>query len=422
MRLCKLALNATPQFPPMRILHVLATLNPAYGGPVEAVKHLGTFVARWGIQVEIAVCADLPTDRWVMQYPLPVHALGPGTGKRYCYTPRLRPWLAKNGRTYDAWVINGIWQYNSIGAAPVARRLGVPYFVYTHGMLDPWNKSAQPLKHLKKQVYWSLFEREVLRGARAVCFTAEEEARLAATYFNSAPWKAYVVGSGIAPPEPPTAAAIEALMQRFPEIRRKRCWIFLGRIHPKKGIDLLLESYAAVCAGSPDLHLIVAGPGDHAYASAMKELALNLGVAARVSFTGPLYGESKWAALALSELFVLPSHQENFGVAVVEALAMSVPVCISDKVNIWREVSASHSGIVCPDTEAGLRGALQRWEGFSVEARAPYAPAAVACFNEHFHVERAARRYAARIAQEVTGTSAVPAGEFPQAANANRPV
>jgi glycosyltransferase involved in cell wall biosynthesis len=402
----------------MRILHVLATLNPAYGGPVEAVKHLGMFVARWGIHVEIAVCADLPTDPWVLAYPLDVHALGPGTGKRYCYTPRLRAWLAQNGRSYDAWVINGIWQYNSVGAAAVARRLGVPYFVYTHGMLDPWDKSTQPLKYLKKRIYWSLFEREVLRGARAVCFTAEEEARLAAAYFDSAPWQPYVVGSGIAPPQPPSAAASEALIERFPELRDRRCWIFLGRVHPKKGIDLLLKGFAAVSAHKPDLHLMVAGPGDRDYAQSMQNLARDLGVAARVSFTGALYGESKWAALALSELFVLPSHQENFGVAVVEALAMSLPVCISDKVNIWREVSAAAGGIVCPDTEDGLRRALERWEELSADARVSYRSGARACFDEHFHVERAARRYAARISQEVTGrTSLLPDGDVAQAAN-----
>ena len=384
----------------MRILHVLSTLNPAYGGPVEAVKQLGLYVANLGVQIEVAVCGDRQTDPWISQYPLPVHALGPAIGKKYCYTPRLRPWLEKHGRSYDAWVINAIWQFNSIGTASVAQRMRMPYFVYTHGMLDPWSKRAHPIKHLKKLVYWKLFEQNVLERACAVCFTAEEESRLASTYFPSSSWNAYVVGSGIAPPPAPNAHAIEALLQRCPEFRGKRLWIFLGRIHPKKGVDLMLKAFSALEPKKRNTHLIVAGPGDNAYISAMQRLAADAGVAGEVNFTGPLYGESKWAALKISELFILPSHQENFGISVVEALAMGVPVCISDKVNIWREIAAAEAGIVCGDTEPSLLAKLQGWNNLDSAEHAAFSKRAVACFQQNFHVERAARRYIARLSQE----------------------
>lgn len=388
----------------MRILHVIGTLNPSYGGPVETVKNLGMYSMQHGVTVEVAVCGDREDDPWISAFPLRVHALGPGFGK-YTYTPRLRPWLETHGRSYDAWVINGLWQYQSLGAAPVARRLGIPYFIYTHGMLDPWSRRAHPLKYLKKLVYWLLFEQWVLRRARVVCFTASEEAELAAMYFPIGSWTPFVVGAGIAAPAEPTQQAVAAFAQRFPELRNKRLWIFLGRIHPKKGLDLLFNAFRELRLETLDFHVIVAGPGDERYVSSMKRLAANLGISSNVSFTGPLYGEDKWLAFKVSELFILPSHQENFGIAVAEALVMAVPVCISDKVNIWREIKAADAGLICSDDVPSLVEALKQWKYYTGAERKAFSNRARACFQKHFRVETAAARLIKKIQTEVAGAS-----------------
>jgi glycosyltransferase involved in cell wall biosynthesis len=383
----------------MRILHLINTLNPAYGGPVESVKQLGLAVQRMGATLEIAVCGDVPDDPWIEAFPLRVYALGPGWGK-YAYTPRLRPWLERHGADYDAWVVNGIWQYQSFCARRAAAKLGMPYFVYVHGMLDPWSRRAHPVKYLKKLVYWTLFERWALRSAKAVFFTADEEAALAAAYFPFGAWKSFVIGAGVSSPPPVSDAEKEAFLERFPQLRDTRCWIFLGRLHPKKGIDLVLKSVARIKAESRDVKVLIAGPGDASYVDYLRRLTKELRLADVVVFSGPLYGNDKWIALGLSEVFLLPSHQENFGIAVAEALAAGVPVCISDKVNIWREIEAAQAGMVSADNVEGTTEALLRWSGLSGAERLGYSARAQECFLANFEIGHAARRLVEIVGRE----------------------
>ena len=126
------------------------------------------------------------------------------------------------------------------------RRFKTPYFVFTHGMLDPWFRSAYPLKHLKKKLFWSLWEHRVLRDALGVCFTSEDERVLASKSFHPYSCREHVVWTGDhGPTGGSTAAATSVLMQKFPFLAQKRILLFLGRIHRKKGCDLLVQSPSA---------------------------------------------------------------------------------------------------------------------------------------------------------------------------------
>src|SRR5690349_6044496 len=120
----------------MRVLHIISTTNPGFGGPVESVAQLGSYLNGLGVRVEVAACSDAPDAPWLARYPLPVHPMGPGLGN-YGYSSRLIPWLREHGPAFDLWIINGIWQYHASAASRTARKLGKPYLVYTHGMLDP---------------------------------------------------------------------------------------------------------------------------------------------------------------------------------------------------------------------------------------------------------------------------------------------
>ena len=368
---------------------------------MEAIKQMSAGLGHHNASVEVLSCTDRADDSWVTDFPLRVHALGPGRLGRFGYTPRLRPWLVEHGREYDAWVINGLWQFQSLGAAEVARRLEVPYYIYAHGMLDPRGRRAHPFKHLKKMLYWILFERRALRMAKAVCFTSTEEARLALSCFPLGSWKSFVAGAGILSPPVPKQEAVAAFMQRFPSLQKKRIWTFLGRIHPVKGLNLLIEAFRKLGAEAKDVHLLVVGPGDTDYVAAMQRLVVEAGLTSRVTFTGPLYGEDKWVSFKASELFVLPSHQENFSLAVAEALAMGVAVCISDKINIWREISESGAGIVCADDVTSLVEALRSWNRLQVEARRDTSRRAVECFGAHFRAERVALRFFEKISADL---------------------
>ena len=157
----------------MRILHVISSVDPNGGGPIEGVKSSSHVLKEQGHVLEV-VSLDDPSASHAVSFPLPLHALGPARFN-YAYAPGLVTWLRRHASRYDAVIVNGIWQFHALAVWRALRRSRTPYFVFTHGMLDPWFKHAYPLKHLKKSLYWPLAEYQVLRDARGVCFTCEEE-------------------------------------------------------------------------------------------------------------------------------------------------------------------------------------------------------------------------------------------------------
>ena len=369
----------------MKLLHVIASANPSSGGPLEGVRQRGMQLRSEGHTVEI-VTSDDPAEAFVKEFPLPVHALGPSSGG-YGYNGKLVPWLKENASSFDAVIVNGLWQYHSFGAWRALRNAGVPYFVFTHGMLDPWFKRTYPLKHLKKWIYWPWADYRVLRDARAVLFTSEEERLLARESFWLYRAKEHVIAYGTTTPPDDAARLREQFLAANPELRGRRVLLFLSRIHVKKGCDLLIRALAGFAATQPALHLIVAGPDQTGWVGQLQQLAQGLGVADRVSWPGMLRGDSKWGAFYSAEAFILPSHQENFGIAVAEAMGCGIPVLISDKVNIWREVRSHEAGIVAPDTEEGTRALLREWLSLNPEQRRAMGRNARALFEERFTVD-----------------------------------
>lgn len=373
----------------MKMLHILPSIDPTGGGPMEGVRQLGLRLTEMGHCIEL-VTLDDPGAPFLGDCPLKVYALGPSKWA-YRYNSRLTPWLRIHARNYDAIIVNGLWQYHSFGAWRALHRMKVPYFVFTHGMLDPWFKHTYPFKHLKKWLYWPWAEYRVLRDASAVLFTCEEERLLARQSFWLYRVREAVVAYGTR--TPPTDA--EALRAHFyaahPELRGKKVLLFLSRIQEKKGCDLLIEVFAKVAGQDADLHLLMAGPDQTGWAATLQAQARRLGIAERISWPGMLQGDMKWGAFYASEAFMLPSHQENFGIAVAEALGCALPVLISDKVNIWREIEADGAGIVNPDTAEGTERTLLRWLALDAEARRKMAQQARVTFERRFTVDSMAK-------------------------------
>ncbi len=379
----------------MRILHLIRSADPAGGGPIEAVTQLALEHERHGRHVEL-VTLDSPRAPWWSTFPLPFHPLGP-VGTKYGYTPRLLPWLLENGHRFDVIVANGIWQYTSFAAWRASRRRAVPYVVFPHGMLDPWFKRRYPLKHVKKWFYWPWAEYRVLRDAAAVFFTSQEEMTLAAQSFWMYRCKPLVVSYGTAVPPDNESQQREAFLQAFPSVRGKRLILFLGRIHPKKGCELLVEATARLREltgeSGRSWHLVLAGPVPAvSYGRRLHEHVARLGLTDSVTWTGMLTADQKWGAFRAADVFALPSHQENFGVAVVEALACGLPVLISQKVNVWREIVADEAGFAEPDDCEGTVRLLTRWGALDLATRQRMRTNAMECFSRRFDVRMAARR------------------------------
>ena len=371
----------------MRFLQLVQTLDPSTGGVARAVMSLSKGIAARGHAVEIA-SLDEPDEPWVETAGLPVHALGHGR-MSYRYSRSLLPWLRTHGCEYDRVIVNGLWQYPGFAAWRAFRGGRVPYFVFPHGMLDPWFKRAFPLKHVKKWLYWPWAEYRVLRDAAAVIFTSEEERVQARTSFWLYRCNERVSPLGVEEPEAKGSSDDNEFLNAFPELRGTRILLFLGRIHPKKGCDLLVEAFGQLAGKFPDVSLVFAGPDQVGWAAQLRGRAEQLHIARPMVFAGMLEGQMKHGAFAAADAFVLPSHQENFGLSVVEALAVGVPVLISKRVNIWREIVQDGAGYAEEDDLAGTVRLLEQWLTTSRPDRERMRARARQCFTDRFEITRA---------------------------------
>jgi len=377
----------------MKILHVTHSVDPRSGGPIEGIRQLVPALAARGIATEV-MSLDAPDGPGTSDFPVPLYAMGPShTG--YGYNSRVVPWLKKNRTNYSAVIVNGLWQYPGWAVRQALRGTSTPYYVYPHGMLDPWFKRSYPLKHLKKWLYWPWAEYRVLRDAEAVLFTCEEERLEARKSFWLYQCREQVTGYGIASPPGDAAHQRDLFLKQFPILKDKRLILFLGRIHEKKSCDLLLRSWKKIIERNrSEICLVMAGPVDHAYGTEMKTLAETLDVGHTVIWPGMITGDLKWGSLRAADAFILPSHQENLGIAVVEALACRVPVLISNKVNIWREIRQDSAGLVENDDLDGTIKLLERWLDLPEATREAMRAQARYCFERHFDVAQAAEKLA----------------------------
>lgn len=375
----------------MKILHIIASLDPAGGGPVEGIVRQCEAMTDCTSEV---VSLDPPNAPFLSSLPMTIHALGTRAQTsrlaRFGYTPRLVPWLRDHAGDYDMIVINGLWNYASMGSSRILPELGVPYVVYPHGMMDPWFRRAYPLKHLAKQLFWTLFDGRLMQQASAALFTCEEEMVLARGQFRGHPYRELVARYGAGDVPRGAGAQVAAFRAAVPELGTRPYLLFLGRIHPKKGCDLLIRAWGEL--GNTDIDLVMAGPDRAGWGKTLRAMADELGIGGRIHWPGMLTGDAKWGAFRAADGFILPSHQDSFGVAVGEALACGTPVLITDKVNIWREVEESGAGLVAPDNLLGIELLLRIFMRLDTTARVKMRAAARQCFVEHFDVAVSARK------------------------------
>ena len=372
----------------MRILNDIEATNPAHGGPMEWVRQYGVAVKSMGHQVDI-VSMDSPEASWIESYPLKIYALGSQLKGFYC--PSLVSWLKKHASDYDHIIVHGLWRYPSFGTWRALQKLRKPYYVYTHGMLGSWFKKKYPLKHFGKWLYWPWTDYKVLRDARAVIYTCDQEREHASQSFWLYRANEVVIPLGLAAPELDMDKGKLLFYERFPELNKKQIILFLGRIHEVKGCDLLVQAFSKLAHKYPDAHLVFAGPDPENLEKSLVKLAENSDISSRITWTGMLAGDMKWAALYAADVLALPSHHENFSFTVAEAMACSTPVLISDQVGIWHEVSNYDAGYIASATLAGTEENLQAWLQLTTERKEQLGKNANRCFIEKFEIEHAAR-------------------------------
>lgn len=352
----------------MHILHIATSIDPKAGGVSQAILMIVSGLKHEGINNDI-VTLDNPEERYADLEGCTVFALGPGK-TNWCYSNKLIPWLNHNMGLYHAVIVHGLWQFHTYAVHSAWKKLQSPkkpkVFVMPHGMLDPWFQVAKgrKMKAFRNNIIWRLLENAVINNASGLLFTCQTELLLARESFpNYKPKSEKVVGLGIeAPPSFLTEMTNE--FRKKSGLKNEEYLLFISRIHEKKGIDILIKAYLSLASTGIHLpKLVIAGPGlETSYGELIKRIA---GTNENIVFVGMLTGYAKWGAFYGCEAFVLPSHQENFGIAVVEACACRKPVLISNQVNIWREIDALNGGLICNDNQADLEVLLLRWLKFS---------------------------------------------------------
>ncbi|HEY4088934.1 MAG TPA: glycosyltransferase [Bryobacteraceae bacterium] len=369
----------------MKVLHVIPSMSPARGGPSIVLRSLMTPLVDRGVTVHVAATDD---DGPAARLRVPYGVAVPEGGASVFYFPRetcfysfsrpLARWLAQHVRDYDLIHIHALFSFPSVAAARQARRQGVPYVIRPLGTLSAWGlKSRRPL--LKR---WSLawIEKPLLRDAAAVQATSEMEVQEILRVCPEA--RVIAIPNPVETPVGPLAR---------PEPAAPFTILFLSRLDRKKGLEQLLAAFDRCVKVAADLHLIVAGGGDPDYVDSLRESASK-----GIRFTGAVDGEQKRLLFSQAHLFVLPSHSENFGVAVVEAMAHGVPVLISPHVGIADAVAEAKAGVVTECDEETLAGSILRLS---------QSPAILAEMSDN------ARQFALRYAPELVAESLISAYE-----------
>jgi glycosyltransferase involved in cell wall biosynthesis len=352
----------------MRILQIVPSVSLIYGGPSQMVLGLSKALAAEGIDVtilttdsngdagqkplEVPIAQPLKQDGYQIIY-FPCFPF-----RRYKYSLLLLNWLKTHAQEYDLAHIHALFSPVSTAAATVAKKQNLPYILRPLGTLDPADLQK---KRLLKKLYVSLWEKSNIAGAAALHFTSEEEAKISERFGINTTDLVMPIGVELPLQLPAFGEARDRLNLEGDRV----LLLFMSRIDPKKGLDLLFPALEILVAEGWDFDFVLAGtnPQDPDYENEIKKQIKNSSLADRTKITGFVSGESKFQLLRDADIFVLPSYYENFGIAVAEAMAIGTPVVISDRVHIYKEIEQAEAGWVAncsvEDLTAKLRLALQ---------------------------------------------------------------
>lgn len=344
----------------VKVLHVIPSLALVRGGPSVVLRNMARQLAQSGITVDIATTDDNGHDRVAASHGEAISEEGvtyryfPRQTRFYTFSWPLTHWLAHHVKEYDLVHIHALFSYAAMPAAYWAKRYGVPYIVRPLGVLNRWGMLNR--RPWLKTISFRLIDRRIIAGAATVHYTSEQE-RLEAAELGITQ-RSIVIPNTVETPTNLSCHPRGCFRSLYPELGDRPIILFLGRIDLKKGLDLLLPAFAEVRKLNPRAALVMAGDGEPEFISKLKQESTRLGISSDTVWTGFLTGEDKWSALADADVFVLPSYSENFGIAVVEAMASRLPVVVSDQVAIHREVSEAKAGLVVSCAPEALAEAL----------------------------------------------------------------
>ncbi len=338
----------------MKILHVIPAIAPRYGGPSTAVIQMCRALAAAGAEVHLAATdADgpgrlpYPPGEWSTIEEIPTMLFRRQFSEALKYSAPLAVWLRDSVSHYDVVHVHALLSHACLAAAAACRASDVPYVVRPLGTLDRWSLAQKPWR---KRVLLALNGRKALADAAAVHYTAIGEQRLVEGGFETK--GGFVVPLGIDDPILDEEPVSEADRHRDPYV------LALSRLHPVKALDALIDAFGDVYPIARKWRLVIAGDGDEAYVRKLRMRAAESAAATAIEFPGWVGGDAKRDLLRRASLYVLPSHHENFGVSLAEALARGVPAVVSSHVLIGDDLETANAAWVTANDRASLATTL----------------------------------------------------------------
>lgn len=325
----------------LQICHVIASINEQVGGPALSVTSLAEATTRCNIQSHLLTLDYPRVGAQIKPQNVELHSYPAPLTTRWLrgFQPTARQGLHRLAATKLDLIHNhGIWMFPNLYARQAATRSQLPLVISPRGMLEAWSLNRS---QLQKRLAWRLYEKENLLNATAFHATSIDEANSIRRLGFTQPIA--LIPNGVSVPSLDQIPPRDALISRFPQLADKRWLLFLSRLHPKKGLDTLLTVWQTLHAQFPDWQLVIAGPDLIGYQANLIKLTTELNLQRRVTFTGMLSGNDKDIVLSHADLMVLPSHSENFGIAIAEALAYGTPV-ITTKGTPWQDLQKYDCG------------------------------------------------------------------------------
>ena len=339
----------------MKVLQVVPSLAPEWGGPVKVVNELAGALEAIGVSSEIISAQGRRVGNpETVTNDIPIHLFETGPIARLwtAHTPGLKKTLARKIPDFDLVHIQELWHYPGYIASKIARSRNVPYIVTIHGELNEWNLQQ---KRLKKQIYMTAIQRGILQKSAALhAITQAESNRIRQLEIET---PVAMIPNGIHTEEFENLPDRSQFVSRYPELENRLIVLFLGRIQQKKGLDILAQAFGNLARTRDDVRLVVAGPDEDNTLTEVKTILKSHGALEKAVFPGMLTGEQKLEALSAADIFALTSYSEGFSVALLEALSAGLPLVITDECN-FPEVGDSRAGLVVKPNDSEIASAL----------------------------------------------------------------
>jgi len=366
----------------IKILRIIPSLNPKYGGPSQATIYSSNILQKKGIKVDILTC-DNKKEVFFRSSKIKIINKGPSLLGTYWFSLKLFFWLKRNKKKYDAFIVHGIWHFNTLMARLLIKK---KYYVFLHGQLDPFFKNDF-IKLIKKKIYWFLFEKNNLLNAKSILLTSKGEMQtLKNTFVNTDKIIKNIVGYGIVKSKFNKKKAINIFYKKFPNFKNKKFLLFLGRFHEKKGCDILIKALNKLSKKNIKINVFLAGP-DVKFKNKLQILSKNYGLENNVFWSDIIVGDLKWGAISASSGMVLASHGENFGVSLAESLSCSKPVLTTYKVNIYKEILKYKAGLVSKNKVNDFAKILEEFNNSNKSILKQFSKNSYNCFNQNFNLD-----------------------------------